>query len=283
MKYAIGLSSCGKEVNEKLFCDYQKNGITKMEISERYYENFDFKETKRLSQKYGVELWSLHLPFYPEGMLDISCTAELVRKYTIAKYKELIVKGAQIGIRIFVLHPSCGPIYNGEREQKIQQAQKSLKELAEFADQYNAVIAVEDMCRVSLGNTSQEILRLLSADNRLKVCFDSNHLLQEKGDAFILAMGDRIITTHISDYDFVNERHWLPGEGKIDWKKIIAALEKVGYNGPWLYELGFEIPATILRERELTCEDFARNAQEVLTGKKITVLSKPKPNLGMWS
>lgn len=283
MKYELGLSSCGKEVNEKLFADYKSNGITKMEISERYYDNFDFKQAERLSKQYGVELWSLHFPFYPEGSLDISCTDESVRLYTLTKYKDLIVKGTAIGIKIFILHPSCGPFDNATREDKILQAQKSLEELAEYASQYDAVIAVEDMCRVSLGNTGKELLRLLSADNRLKVCFDSNHLLQETGDAFILEMGDRIITTHISDYDFVNERHWLPGEGKVDWQKILSALDKVGYKGPWLYELGFECPATILRDRELTCEDFARNAKEVLEGKEITVISKPKPNLGMWS
>ncbi|MBR2375380.1 MAG: sugar phosphate isomerase/epimerase [Clostridia bacterium] len=283
MKYELGLSSCGKELNEQLFSEYQRNGITKMEISERYYENFDYKEVARLAQKYGVELWSLHFPFYPEGTLDISATDATVRNYTLETYKELILQGSAIGIKIFILHPSCGPFDQNERENKLLNAEQSLRILAEFADQYGAVIAVEDMCRVSLGNTSKEILRLISVDDRLKVCFDSNHLLQEEGDSFILAVGDRLITTHISDYDFVNERHWLPGEGKIDWKKILSALEKVGYTGPWLYEVEFAIPQTILRDRELTCEDFARNAKEVFEGKEITVFSRPKPNLGMWS
>ena len=284
MKYELGLSSCGKELNEKLFAEYQKNGITKMEISERYYENFDFKEVARLSQKYGVELWSLHLPFYPEEILDISSTNEQWRRDTIEKYKELIVQGSKIGIKLFIAHPSSGePIEDEERERKIVKAQDSLRELAEFASKYEAVIAVEVLPRTCLGKDSQELLRLISADDRLKVCFDSNHLLQEEVDTFILAVGDKIVTTHISDYDFVNERHWLPGEGKIEWQKIISALDKVGYNGPWLYELGFECPATILRDRDLTCADFARNAQEVLEGKKITVFSRPKPNLGMWS
>ena len=55
----------------------------------------------------------------------------------------------------------------------------------------------------------------------MKVCFDSNHLLQEQGDSFILAVGDKIVTTHISDYDFVNERHLLPGELDIDWEEYM--------------------------------------------------------------
>ena len=135
--------------------------------------------------------------------------------------------------------------------------------MAEIADCYGAVIAVENLPRTCLGNCSKEILELISVDTRLRVCFDTNHLLGEKMETFILAVGNKIITTHVSDYDAINERHWLPGEGVIDWGNLIDALEKVGYKGPWLYEIGFGIPKTILRDRELTCADFARNAKEV--------------------
>ena len=54
----------------------------------------------------------------------------------------------------------------------------------------------------------------------------------------VLALGSRIITTHISDHDYVDERHWLPGEGKIDWMRMLAAFETIGYEGVFNYELG---------------------------------------------
>ena len=59
-------------------------------------------------------------------------------------------------------------------------------------------------------------------------------------------------------------------------------MEEVNYKGVWLYEIGFECPETILRDRDLTCEDFVRNAKELFENKDITVFSNPKPNLGMW-
>ncbi len=49
-----------------------------------------------------------------------------------------------------------------------------------------------------------------------------------------------------------------------------------------MYEIGFEVPVTILRDRELTVADFKRNADEIFAGEKLTVFSTPKPNLGMW-
>jgi len=84
------------------------------------------------------------------------------------------------------------------------------------------------------------------------------------------AVGDKIITVHISDYDFVDERHWLPGEGKLDWQRMLKCFEKVGYQGVWLYEINFEAPATLSRSRKLNCEDFARNAAELFAGKEVT-------------
>jgi sugar phosphate isomerase/epimerase len=91
------------------------------------------------------------------------------------------------------------------------------------------------------------------------VCFDTNHLLSEDLCEFIEKVGDKIVSTHISDYDFVNERHWLPGEGKIDWQKLINELKKVNYNEMWLYELNMGFLNTINRSRELTLDDVVKN------------------------
>ena len=86
----------------------------------------------------------------------------------------------------------------------------------------------------------------------------------------------------MSDYDLVDERHWLPGEGKINWKNVMAALEKIGYGGSFMYEISYRCPKTILRNRNLEAADFALNAKELFEGKNLTVISTPKPNLGMF-
>ena len=88
-------------------------------------------------------------------------------------------------------------------------------------------------------------------------------------------LSDKIITVHISDYDFINERQWLPGEGKVDWIKLLTALNEVGYNGVWLYEINLETPDTIIRDRNLTFDDFYNNAKTLFSGKKPIALGKP--------
>ena len=262
----IGLSTCGKTIDENLFLNFKNAGITHMEVSMgNKSQSFDYKLIKECALKYGINLWSFHLPFGPFEELDLS--KKELAKQSLCCYEELIKKGADIGIDKFVIHPSGEPIDDNERAERMKCAKESLAELACIARKYGSVIAVEDLPRTCLGRNSSEIKELISLNDDLRVCFDTNHLLKEANCDFIYAVGDKIITTHISDYDFVDEKHWLPGEGKINWQELYKALLDVGYEGPWLYEIGFKAPATIQRDRNLTCEDFAEKAKEIFEGR----------------
>ncbi len=270
--FSIGLSSCGKVLNGELLHQYQAAGIGNLEISlpPQETETLDYPALRRLADSFGVKLWSLHLPFYPFASNDISQPA--LAEATVAYHGAIIARAAQAGIDTFVIHPSGEPIAEADRPARMACAKESLAKLAEVAAKYGAVICVEDLPRTCLGRDSDDILELLSADDRLRVCLDTNHLLKEDLVDFIHRVGDKIVTTHISDYDFVDERHWLPGEGGLDWQKVAAALEEVGYSGPWLYELGFKAPASMSRPRDLNCEDFVNNAYEIFHKVPLTVL-----------
>ncbi len=269
----IGLSTCGKVIDEKLFSDYKNAGITHMEVSMGgKEESFDYKLIKECALKYDIDLWSFHLPFFPFEEIDLS--KKELAKASLCHYEELIKKGTDIGIKNFVIHPSGEPIADNERSERMKCAGESLAMLSDIAKKYGGIIAVEDLPRTCLGRNSAEIKELISLNDDLRVCFDTNHLLKEDNCDFVYAVGDKIITTHISDYDFVDEKHWLPGEGKINWNELYKALLDVGYNGPWLYELRFNAD-NILREKALDCEDFYKNAKEIFEEKPLTVKGKP--------
>ena len=281
--YRIGLSSCGKTLGEALFSAYREAGISDMEISLKTdaLERLDLASTCESARRGGVRIHSLHLPFMPFPVLDISSPA--IAETTVQYHCELLARAGAAGIRLFIVHPSGEPIEESERAERIAIAKRSLAALAEAASVFGGVIAVENLPRTCLGRNSEEILDLISADDRLRVCFDTNHLLSEDPVHFIRAVGGKIVTTHVSDYDLKNERHWLPGEGVTDWKALLGALREVGYSGPWLYELGFDAPKTVLRERELTCFDFVRNANEIFDGKPLTRISTPVDGLKAWN
>lgn len=276
--------SCGGTVNEEIMAGHKAAGINTIEISvgnTQLADALDFKEARRLADKYGIELWSLHLPFLPFNVIDISNPA--LADYTVSYFRSLIDKATAIGIKVFVVHPSGEPIAESDRPMRMKCAKRSLAALAEYAAEKGAVIAVEDLPRTCLGRDSSDIIELISAHPDLRVCFDTNHLLGESIADFIAKVGDKIITTHVSDYDEKNERHWLSGEGVIDWKALKDALISVSYDGPWLYELGLDgsLP-TIDRERRLEYSDFARNHDEIMNDKPITLIGKGKTDLPSW-
>ncbi len=266
--YKIGLSSSAFALNDETLGKIAKSGIEAIEISEGYDGSLalDYKELSALSSKYGLKLWSFHLPFFPFKKIDISSLDGELRNNAIELYRELIARAADIGIDKFVLHPSGEPIADEDREERIKYSMQNLDLLAELAHRYGARIAVEDLPRSCLGSRTDELARLISVNDKLGVCFDVNHLLKDKPVDFVKKLGDKIITLHVSDYDFIDERHWLPGEGLNDWNGIYAALREVGYDGVWMYEVKLG-SKTITRSRDLTFDDFYNNAQAIFAGK----------------
>ena len=277
--YKIGLSTCAKVLCEDFFRQYNESGIAMMEISlaPEDYKELDYKKIEKWAKEYDVKLWSYHLPFSPFTEIDIS--NKDISKSTILYFEEMIKRGSDIGIDKFIIHPSGEPIDDDDRNERMMCSKESLSILSEIAKSNNSIICVENLPRTCLGKNSDEILELISVDENLRVCFDTNHLLCEDPVDFIHKIGKKIVTTHVSDYDFINERHWLPGEGKTDWQAILNALDEIGYNGAWLYEVSFAAPKTIVRDRELNCFDFVKNAKELFENKQITVISRPVENL----
>lgn len=264
--YKVGISTCGnKPMTDEAFKAMADSNISAVEISLPYnkVKDFDYKNAKTLSDRYGVDIWSYHLPFLPFEEIDPSHLDKEIRSYTVKYFSELIKKGADIGIDKFVIHPSGEPIDDSEREERMKCSMDSLDKLAEAAHECGAVIAVEDLPRSCLGHDSDEILRLISANDKLRVCFDTNHLLIDDNITFMDKLGDKIVTIHVSDYEFIDECHWLPGEGKVDWVKMIDKFEEIKYNGVWLYEMGFKGERGITRSRDLTYKDFYDNAKAI--------------------
>ncbi|MBE7026439.1 MAG: sugar phosphate isomerase/epimerase [Ruminococcaceae bacterium] len=196
-------------------------------------------------KKADIKLWSAHLSFWDP--YDIASLDKEVRKKAIERQLDMMrFVRENTDIKIFVIHPSYEPIEPDKRFIHTENAKASIRILADEAERLGAELAVECLPRTCLANTIEDTAKIVSADFRLRVCFDTNHLLTDTNEDFIKAFGDKIITIHVSDYDRINERHLLPYEGVNDWKMIFSLLLKSGYTGPVLFELtdkkGYTIP-----------------------------------------
>ena len=141
--YAIGLSSCGFSLTDENFAKLRESGVAAIELSMPHseYPKINYLDVLRLSERYGVKLWSYHLPFTPFDTIDPSSPSKEIRKHTIAYFSELIGKAAEIGIGKFIIHPSKEPVHSAERSEHMKCAMESLDRLAEISDRAGAVLA----------------------------------------------------------------------------------------------------------------------------------------------
>ena len=190
---------------------------------------------KRMADEAGLKVWSCHLPF--SRQMDISVLNDSARMANVEFLTRMIAICGELGPKRLVLHPSSEPIADAEREQRIRNSIASIGVLRGEAARIGADLCIEDLPRTCLGRNSAELLRIIAPYPEVKICFDTNHLLSEDLLHFVAACADRIGTIHVSDYDMVDERHWLPGKGKIDWPALYEALMETGYKGVFMYEL----------------------------------------------
>jgi sugar phosphate isomerase/epimerase len=183
----------------------------------------------------GLDPTSFHLPF--GEIWDVSSEEPAIRQKAIRELKLLLQWVGEMEIGIAVLHPSFEPIPSARRRERMEIASESIQFLGKFGKDHGVTLAVENLPRTCLGNCADEIQTLVDQGKSAFVCFDVNHLLKETHREFIQKAGDYFVTTHLSDYDRVDERHWLPGDGCIDWRELVQLLNAKQYKGRYLFEL----------------------------------------------
>lgn len=265
--WPCGASSCilghYEGHNEEGFARYVKAGIKYAEISmqDDKLREYDFYEHPEIiaeaAKKNGVELWSFHVPF--SGFLNVANLDPVKGPEGMAVMEKGIRAALKIGIKTIVIHPSSEPNDDETRQQKIEKSIENMRYLAKICDEAGAKLCVEDLPRTCLGNSSFDIITYLNEIPEMDLCFDTNHLTMQTNEDFLddliyHNMHGRIRTLHVSDYDFIDERHRIPGDGINDWDAIMEKLEELCYKGVFMYEVSHP------KERELlTLEEIKAN------------------------
>jgi hexosaminidase len=202
------------------------------------------KEAKTAADKAGINIWSIHMPFGPR--IDLSLRDEQERQQVVAMHQKLLGFLKILEPEVILFHPSY---YLGLEEREIRKDQLviSALELDRAVQKIGAVMVLENMLgpellydetkeRPLMRSVEESVEIFDSLPVSIGLAVDTNHISEP--EELILALGTRLKSLHIADGTGKAENHWFPChyKGDNDWNKILAALEKVGYTGPFMYE-----------------------------------------------
>jgi len=204
------------------------------------------REFMQMLKSAGKQVAAYHMPFY--ALDDISNVNEDFRRRAIKRYRALLQEVEFFEAKILVIHPSSEPIDQSRRHEHIDNLRNSLRELEPDLNNRNLRVAIEILPRKCLGNSLADIEAILHGlSNTFGCCLDVNHLMNNYAELpdIVRKLGAKIYNLHISDYDGVDEKHWLPFSGVINWPAFLHALKQINYQGPFNYELKShtELPA----------------------------------------
>lgn len=191
----------------------------------------------------SCEIWSVHAPF---GGVDLASPDEQMRLESIGKVARAADIAKELGAGVMTVHPAL-ELKDMEhmRQERIELSGRSIAQVSDYCADLGIRVAVEILPRSCIGNSFDELAAILDAADRADAgfCLDTNHSFPASALTDVVRrMGPRLVTLHVSDHDDVDERHWLPGKGLIDWPAFIRALGEVGYDGPFVYEVPLPYP-----------------------------------------
>lgn len=191
-------------------------------------------DLRKKVDKYDIQIPNWHLIQYPPLQNDgkINRTAVECMKYSMDK-------GSRIGAKNHVLHwdnryidPGYNILWRDVIDEWTRHAEKlGIRLLME---------TVPDKPSNQRYVASEEIIDFVRSypPEVLAVCVDVNHSnLQEKLPDVIHKVKDRLISLHISDNDGREEKHWLPGQGVINFPSLVESLKSIKFDGMLVMEV----------------------------------------------
>ena len=202
----------------------------------------------------SINFTSLHLPFYwdqerPTQPLDFE------RGVCAQRLANCIEFFSPLGMKQMTLHAGS-PLEGVSRAEAIESVRDVVKYLVPYAQKVGANINVEVCPRGSIGGVPEEMLAIMDGmPDCVGICFDVNHANERYKEVpeWISILGKRINAFHISDCDEIDECHWVPGFGVLDWKEIMRAIKALDHECLLIYEVsreGFSAPSYQKREAD---------------------------------
>ena len=185
---------------------------------ETYPEFKDKKEFVALAKQIGLGVDNIHLPcedcnqFWSDSLAD--------RDQYVTEVLKWLEDCKKSGADKIVMHTNRNSIMNVN----MINGYKSFEKIVLLAEDIKLKVAVENTLRFKYTNF---ILEEFNSDY-LGFCYDSSHDFidgESKGE-ILKKWKDRLFCVHLSDNDGLDDRHWLPTKGHVNFKEIINIIKQ---------------------------------------------------------
>jgi sugar phosphate isomerase/epimerase len=196
----------------------------------------------------GLQLRSIHAPTAEgftggrwSGTLSLASGDPDARAHAVSETERALHIARRIPAAVLVAHlglPRSQPrdAAVGANDTRAA-ARRSIEELQRTAQPLGVQIAVEVIPNEL--SRAGSIVHFVEDDmNGVGICLDFGHAHLD-GDVVdaVETVSEHLIATHVHDNRGRGDDHLLPFEGTIDWAAVLTAVQKVGYDGPFMFEI----------------------------------------------
>jgi sugar phosphate isomerase/epimerase len=209
----------------------------------------------------GLRLHSVHAPIAESlnsgrwtNPLSLASAEPSHRERALVEAGNALRVAGRLGAAYLVVH--VGVPTSQERsadDNRLAGAVLSLEALQEIARPLGVRLALELIPNALSG--PEALVTLLEDGAELDdagICFDFGHayLMGDLVDAIETTSG-HVVTTHVHDNTGRGDEHLMPFDGRIDWDAALMGMQKIGYEGAFVFEpASSATPRTVLERAQ---------------------------------
>jgi sugar phosphate isomerase/epimerase len=195
----------------------------------------------------GVELHSVHAPVgerYAAGRwnepLSLACANREARARAMAEAERALQIARRIPFKVLVTHlgvPRWMPTAAADNSR--DSARRSVEELSALAEPLGVQIGVEVMPNeLSRAGSLVHFVEQVVDTADVGICLDLGHahLDGDVGEA-IETVSEHLVAVEVHDNNRRSDDHLVPFDGSIEWASALTSVQKVGYDGPLIFEV----------------------------------------------
>jgi sugar phosphate isomerase/epimerase len=239
-----------------------------------YHDRETVRRAAKRIDDLGLEPYSFHAPFADH--IDISSLDHRQREASLQEILRAAEAAASLQVRYFVIHPgpeqtvtATGPAHF----ERMEHAANILDRVVCRCQELGIGCVLENKLPHLLFGNTNDLLWIMGAMEVIDIgfCLDTGHA-SLSGDLYHVMhkISGHLQMIHANDNNGHQDDHLPPGEGVIQWPRLLTELSETGFHGGIILELaGNRDPQVILSE--------ARAARRYLRdiSRRLTLSSPP--------